>query len=59
MPTQSFLVQVDCEADEEDVQNYIGEAVRQWTKGNPDLDDPLQTIDNIRVDAVEIHIRRK
>ena len=59
MAIQSFLVQVECEADEEEIRAYIEEAVHQWKGGNPDLDDPTQTIRNVLVQPVEVMIRSK
>lgn len=59
MPKHTFLVQLDCEADELDVQKYVGDAISCWIGGNPDLDDPLHALSDVRVDAVEIEIKRK
>jgi len=59
MPIQSFLVQVDVQADEDDVKQYIEEAIESWIGGNPDLEDPLQSLRSVLVQPVEVQIREK
>jgi hypothetical protein len=59
MAKHQFLIQVDCEADEDTMKDYVVHAIADYVGSYPDEDHLLHTIKNIRVDAVEIAIRKK